>query len=71
MDPDAALAEALDIAREHVAELDDESLNNHADTGRLAELVLELHGWLADHGGFPPAAWRAGFAASASEVGGE
>lgn len=58
MDPDAALAEMLEIARQHQAELDDESLNQHADTGRLADLVVDLHEWI-DSGGFLPAAWRA------------
>jgi hypothetical protein len=57
MDPDANLAELLDIARQHQAELDDESRNHHADTGRMAELVLALHEHI-DHGGFLPAAWR-------------
>ena len=59
MDPNAALAEMLDLARSHQAELDDESGNNHADTGRLADLVVGLHEWIAS-GGFLPAAWNAG-----------
>ncbi|AGU92108.1 HNH endonuclease [Mycobacterium phage Bane1] len=58
MDPNAALAEALDIARAHQAELDDESANHHADTGRLADLVVGLHEFLST-GGFFPAAWTA------------
>ncbi|QGH75336.1 HNH endonuclease [Mycobacterium phage Quesadilla] len=57
MDPDANLLELLDIAREHQAEVDDESRSNHADTGRMADLVLALHGWLSD-GGTLPAAWH-------------
>lgn len=60
MDPDAALAELLDIARAHQDELDDESRSQHADTGRMADLVMDLHDWLADKGGFLPAAWSAG-----------
>lgn len=59
MDPDAALAELLDIARAHQAELDDESRNQHADTGQMADLVVDLHDWLAG-GGFLPAAWASG-----------
>lgn len=59
MDPNAALAEALDIARAHQAELDDESVNNHADTGRLADLVVGLHEFITG-GGFLPAAWSVG-----------
>lgn len=57
MDPDAALTELLEIAREHIIELDDESLNRHADTGRMADLVVELHAHLMD-GGRLPFAWR-------------
>lgn len=57
MDPDANLLELLDIAREHQAEIDDESRSSHADTGRMADLVLALHEWLAD-GGMLPAAWH-------------
>lgn len=59
MDPNAALAELVDIARQHQAELDDESRNRHADTGQMADLVLALHEWLTG-GGFLPAAWNAG-----------
>lgn len=59
MDPNAALAELVDIARQHQAELDDESRNRHADTGQMAEVFLGLHDWLSQ-GGFLPAAWNAG-----------
>lgn len=65
MDPDAALAELLDLARAHQAELDDESTNNHADTGQMADLVLGLHDWLST-GGFLPAAWAVGRATDSS-----
>lgn len=58
MDPDAALAELLDLARAHQAELDDESTSPHADTGRMADLVLALHEWI-DRGGYIPTAWQA------------
>ena len=52
MDPDAALAEALDLARCDLAEYGDE-------VHRLAELFLGLHDFLSS-GGFLPAAWNAG-----------
>ncbi|AKF14350.1 hypothetical protein SEA_VINCENZO_88 [Mycobacterium phage Vincenzo] len=51
MDPDAALAEMLDIARTDQSEY-------HDDIHRLCELVLGLHGFLSS-GGFLPAAWAA------------
>ena len=49
MDPDAALAEMLDLARTDQSEFND-------DIHRLAELTLALHGWL-EKGGHLPAAW--------------
>ncbi|ACF05086.1 hypothetical protein Nigel_83 [Mycobacterium phage Nigel] len=52
MDPDAALAEMLDIARTDQSEY-------HDGIHRLCELTLGLHGWLA-RGGFLPAAWASG-----------
>lgn len=69
MDPDAALAELLDLARAHRAELDDESTNNHADTGQMADLVLGLHDWLST-GGFLSAAWAVGRATTSSPTSG-
>lgn len=57
MDPDATLAELLDLARHHQEELDDERRSSHVDTGRMADLVTSLHGWLAA-GGFLPSAWH-------------
>lgn len=50
MGPDAALAEALDIARADQSEYNE-------DIHRLAELVLGLHDWLHS-GGMLPAAWH-------------
>ncbi|AER49399.1 hypothetical protein STINGER_85 [Mycobacterium phage Stinger] len=52
MDPDAALAEALDLARGDLAEYGDE-------VHRLAEVFLALDSWLQG-GGFLPAAWDVG-----------
>lgn len=51
MDPDAALAEMLDISHADQSEF-------HEDIHRLAELTLALHEWITS-GGFLPAAWRA------------
>jgi hypothetical protein len=56
MDPDATLAELLDLAREHQAELDDESRSPHVDTGHMADLLLELDDWLR-RGSATPRAW--------------
>lgn len=52
MDIEAALEELRSIAAEHV----DESRSDHADTGRMAELVLAIDGWLS-RGGSLPDAW--------------
>lgn len=72
MDPDANLAEALGLARGIVQFAED---HDHQAV-RLAELMLAQHEWIAETGGFLPAAWRArvgGYYAgmSAAEVGGE
>jgi len=52
MDPDLALAEALDLA---VRLIDEEA--EDGDDVRLAELVLALNRWMAS-GGFMPSAWE-------------
>lgn len=72
MDPDANLAEALGLARGIVQFADD----HDAQAVRLAELVIAQHEWIAEAGGFLPAAWRARVGGhyegmSAAEVGGE
>ncbi len=51
MDPDTALAEALDLA---VRLIDEEA--EDGDDVRLAESVLGLDRWLS-RGGFMPGAW--------------
>lgn len=51
MDPDTALAEALDLA---VGILDGEA--EDGDAVHLAALVLAMNRWLT-RGGFAPAAW--------------
>jgi hypothetical protein len=57
MDPDANLAEQLEIARE-MQDLDDVDLPvSQDDAQRLAELVIALNEWLAK-GGYPPKAWQ-------------
>lgn len=53
MDPNATLAELVDIARQHLDETDDESRSPHADTPHMAELVLSLHDWLMSGGALP------------------
>lgn len=50
VDPNAALAELLDLARADQSEFND-------DIHRMAELVLAFHEHLAG-GGYPPAAWQ-------------
>jgi hypothetical protein len=52
MDPDANMAEQLEIAREMVTDNDSESIDT-GDAVRLAVLVLELHEWRTK-GGFAP-----------------
>lgn len=52
MDPNAALAEALGLAR---LMTDAEEIDNN-DARRLGDLVISLHEWI-DRGGFLPAAW--------------
>jgi hypothetical protein len=49
MDPDACLAEMLDLARAA------EQLGDEAH--RLAELTISMHEWLSRQG-FLPAAWK-------------
>ncbi|MGI8493435.1 MAG: hypothetical protein ACR2KC_07800 [Acidimicrobiales bacterium] len=51
MDPDTALAEALDLA---VRLIDGEA--EDGDDVHLAELVTSLNGWMT-RGGFMPGAW--------------
>ncbi|MGI8753275.1 MAG: hypothetical protein ACR2MN_13340 [Acidimicrobiales bacterium] len=51
MDPDTALAEALDLA---VRLIDEEA--EDGDDVRLAELIVGLNRWLG-RGGFMPGAW--------------
>lgn len=62
MDPDAALAEMLDLARDLIKWDDALIQGDHDPTygqaAELAQAVLALHEWI-DHGGFLPAAWRA------------
>ncbi len=52
MDPDTALAEALDLA---VGILDGEA--EDGDDVRLAELIVGLNRWMS-RGGFMPSAWE-------------
>lgn len=65
MDPNANLAEQLELARQSQAINDaggdelteDQELELVAIATRLAELVLALNEWIA-RGGFLPAVWR-------------
>jgi len=50
MDPDAALAEMVELAHSDLSEYNE-------DIHRLAELTLALNAWLSS-GGFLPAAWQ-------------
>jgi hypothetical protein len=60
MDPDAALAEALDAARAILADIDrleqPDTAIDHGAPGELAERFIALHDWLRQ-GGFLPADW--------------
>lgn len=60
MDPNANLAEQLELARVMIAAYEDEDGNgiDQDDAARLAELVESLHGWICG-GGFLPHPWSA------------
>ena len=53
MDPNANLAEQLQIARRILADSDQEPEWDLTDAERLAELVIALDDWIRT-GGFPP-----------------
>jgi hypothetical protein len=58
MDPNANLAEQLELARRIQKTLDRSSyVPVPAQAARLAELVLALDEWIT-HGGFLPERWR-------------
>ena len=54
MDPDAALAELLELTRPHLDPSDQPP--DPVDVARIAELVQALDGWLF-MGGFVPRRW--------------
>lgn len=53
MDPDANLAELLELAQR----IDEDLMPTSREANQLARMVLELDTWLAA-GGFLPARWR-------------
>lgn len=55
MDPDANLAEQLQLAKK-IADSEETGFDHHDEAWRLAELVLALDEWIKQ-GGFLPQRW--------------